>query len=121
MSRAATDSEIRQARIVEIARDSGSVSVDGLAAMFGVTPQTIRKDLALLDRRALIARVHGGAGRDLGHRQSLLRRTPRHRRRGKGRDRRGGGGARPRWQQPVHQHRHDDGGDRAPPSSIGAG
>ncbi|MDE0878252.1 MAG: DeoR/GlpR family DNA-binding transcription regulator [Sphingomonas bacterium] len=61
MSRAPVDSDTRQARIVEIARDSGSVSVDGLATMFGVTPQTIRKDLTLLDRRSLIARVHGGA------------------------------------------------------------
>ncbi|MFD1952211.1 DeoR/GlpR family DNA-binding transcription regulator [Sphingomonas arantia] len=51
----------RQARIVAIAQGAGSVSVEALATTLGVTPQTIRKDLTQLERRALITRVHGGA------------------------------------------------------------
>lgn len=51
----------RHARIVEIARTSGKVSVETLATTLGVTPQTIRKDLTLLERRSLVTRVHGGA------------------------------------------------------------
>ncbi|WBH18342.1 DeoR/GlpR family DNA-binding transcription regulator [Sphingomonas radiodurans] len=35
--------------------------VDDLAERLGVTPQTIRKDLTLLERRAMLSRVHGGA------------------------------------------------------------
>jgi len=42
-------------------RHTGSVSVDTLAETLGVTPQTIRKDLNLLARRSMLARVHGGA------------------------------------------------------------
>ncbi|MET0269902.1 MAG: DeoR/GlpR family DNA-binding transcription regulator [Sphingomonas sp.] len=51
----------RHARILELARHTGSVSVEALADALRVTPQTIRKDLTLLERRALLARVHGGA------------------------------------------------------------
>jgi DeoR family glycerol-3-phosphate regulon repressor len=51
----------RHRRILDRARQAGSVSVDALAAEFGVTPQTIRKDLNLLARGAMLARVHGGA------------------------------------------------------------
>ncbi len=51
----------RHARIVEVARESGSVSVEALATALRVTPQTIRKDLTLLERRSLITRVHGAA------------------------------------------------------------
>jgi DeoR family transcriptional regulator, glycerol-3-phosphate regulon repressor len=51
----------RQAQIVELAKVQGRVLVEGLAAHFAVTPQTIRKDLnELCDRRILI-RTHGGA------------------------------------------------------------
>jgi DeoR family glycerol-3-phosphate regulon repressor len=51
----------RHGRILELARQTGSVTVDTLAAALDVTPQTIRKDLNLLARRAMISRVHGGA------------------------------------------------------------
>ena len=51
----------RHRAILEIARHTGSVSVDSLAEQLGVTPQTIRKDLNLLADRAMLARVHGGA------------------------------------------------------------
>ena len=51
----------RHRRILERARQTGSVAVEALASEFGVTPQTIRKDLNDLAARAMLARVHGGA------------------------------------------------------------
>ena len=51
----------RQHEILDIARDRGRVDIDGLAAGFGVTPQTIRKDVNDLAERGLLHRIHGGA------------------------------------------------------------
>lgn len=51
----------RHRQILELARHTGNVSVDDLAERLGVTPQTIRKDLTLLERRSMLSRVHGGA------------------------------------------------------------
>lgn len=51
----------RHDQILLLARQAGSVEVDELAIRFGVTPQTIRKDLNILAKRAMLARVHGGA------------------------------------------------------------
>ena len=51
----------RQNTILEIARQSGRVTVDELASRFDVTPQTIRKDLNDLCDRRLLSRIHGGA------------------------------------------------------------
>lgn len=51
----------RQQQILLIARQSGTVGVDDLAARFEVTPQTIRKDLNELCDNKLLARTHGGA------------------------------------------------------------
>lgn len=51
----------RRKRILQLARETGRVSVDDLAEQLAVTPQTIRKDLNFLARRALLSRVHGGA------------------------------------------------------------
>lgn len=51
----------RHAEIVQIAKDQGRVLVDDLALRFGVTPQTIRKDLNDLCDQRLLARIHGGA------------------------------------------------------------
>jgi DeoR family glycerol-3-phosphate regulon repressor len=51
----------RQQQIVEIARATGRVVVDDLAARFEVTPQTIRKDLNELCDQRLLSRIHGGA------------------------------------------------------------
>lgn len=47
--------------IVGIARQQGRVGVDEMALRFGVTPQTIRKDLNDLCERRILKRVHGGA------------------------------------------------------------
>ncbi|KAF0674667.1 DeoR/GlpR family DNA-binding transcription regulator [Profundibacterium mesophilum] len=51
----------RQSDILEIARREGKVTVDGLAEQFGVTVQTIRRDLSELADAGHISRVHGGA------------------------------------------------------------
>ncbi len=57
----AKDVGLRHAAIVTLAREEGRVSVDGLANHFGVTPQTIRKDLNELAAQRKVTRVHGGA------------------------------------------------------------
>ncbi len=51
----------RQRDILEYARKNGEVQVDPLAESFGVTPQTIRRDLNQLCHLRLLQRVHGGA------------------------------------------------------------
>ena len=51
----------RHNAILEIARQSGRVTVEDLAKRFDVSPQTIRKDLNDLCERRLLARTHGGA------------------------------------------------------------
>lgn len=52
---------MRHPDILDIARQQGKVTVDGLAAHFGVTVQTIRRDLADLAEAGRLERVHGGA------------------------------------------------------------
>lgn len=51
----------RQGRIVDVAKTNGRVAVDDLAARFGVTPQTIRRDLNELCDGGKLVRMHGGA------------------------------------------------------------
>ncbi|WP_299896371.1 DeoR/GlpR family DNA-binding transcription regulator [uncultured Ruegeria sp.] len=51
----------RQSDILEIASAEGRVTVDGLAERFGVTVQTIRRDLTELADAGKLDRVHGGA------------------------------------------------------------
>ncbi len=51
----------RHEKIMQMVRQSGKVLVDELAEEFGVTSQTIRKDLNELCDRHLLLRVHGGA------------------------------------------------------------
>lgn len=51
----------RQADILARARDTGRVSVEHLAEAFGVTVQTIRRDLGRLCEGGLLERIHGGA------------------------------------------------------------
>jgi DeoR family glycerol-3-phosphate regulon repressor len=51
----------RQTEILEIARVEGRVVVEQLADRFGVTLQTIRRDLSELADAGLLDRVHGGA------------------------------------------------------------
>lgn len=51
----------RQSSILTVARRDGRVDVDSLANEFGLTTQTIRRDLNDLCLRGLLNRVHGGA------------------------------------------------------------
>ncbi|OSP56021.1 DeoR/GlpR family DNA-binding transcription regulator [Pseudoruegeria sp. SK021] len=51
----------RHPEILEIARRDGKVTVEGLAEHFGVTLQTIRRDLTDLADSGRLERVHGGA------------------------------------------------------------
>ena len=51
----------RKSQILEIARHEGKVLVDELATRFGVTTQTIRRDLSDLADAGRLERVHGGA------------------------------------------------------------
>jgi DeoR/GlpR family transcriptional regulator of sugar metabolism len=51
----------RHHRIVALARDAGEVDVGKLAVELAVAPETIRRDLRLLEQHGLIRRTHGGA------------------------------------------------------------
>ncbi|WP_034607070.1 DeoR/GlpR family DNA-binding transcription regulator [Chitinimonas koreensis] len=52
----------RQSELLELVRQRGFVSVDELATHFGVTMQTIRRDIAQMDEDKLVQRYHGGVG-----------------------------------------------------------
>jgi len=51
----------RQREILDLARKEGKVTVGGLADLYDVTVQTIRRDLADLADSGRLERVHGGA------------------------------------------------------------
>src|SRR4051812_43718832 len=53
--------EERQQAIAEVVAERGRVSVTAVAERFGVTTETVRRDLAVLERAGLLRRVHGGA------------------------------------------------------------
>jgi len=59
--RPAMSQTFRHPEILEIVRRDGKVTVDGLATHFGVTLQTIRRDLTDLAEAGRLERVHGGA------------------------------------------------------------
>lgn len=61
IERTAMTQSLRHSEILEIARRDGKVSVAALAAHFGVTLQTIRRDLAEIAETGALDRVHGGA------------------------------------------------------------
>lgn len=54
-------SEERRRQIASLTAVEGRVNVTELAARFNVTAETIRRDLAVLDREGIVHRVHGGA------------------------------------------------------------
>ncbi|MGO1383846.1 MAG: DeoR/GlpR family DNA-binding transcription regulator [Arachnia sp.] len=70
----------RHDQIVAATRRAGRVEVNGLAEQLNVTPETIRRDLAALERLGKIRRVHGGALPmvDIEPEPSLLDRLGRH-------------------------------------------
>jgi DeoR family glycerol-3-phosphate regulon repressor len=51
----------RQSEIISMLRANGRVTVEELAALFAVSPQTIRRDLNEMSEARVITRVHGGA------------------------------------------------------------
>lgn len=61
MGRNAKDKEIRQKRIVSELRTSPSIRISELALEFGVSNETIRRDLEELGRSGKVARTYGGA------------------------------------------------------------
>ena len=54
-------SKQRQNLIVQMIRDTGSVQVKDLSRHFSVTPDSIRKDLTLLQKKGLLKKTYGGA------------------------------------------------------------
>jgi DeoR family glycerol-3-phosphate regulon repressor len=50
----------RQSELLEAVREQGSISVEALAERFGVTLQTVRRDVQRLAEAGLVARFHGG-------------------------------------------------------------
>jgi hypothetical protein len=65
-------SEPRQVNLLDLVGDVGPISLETLAERFGVTLQTVRRDVAALARAGLLLRFHGG----------VVHARPRHRRRG---------------------------------------
>lgn len=53
--------EERQHRILARARSDGRVDVSDIAADLAVAPETVRRDLRLLEQHGLVRRTHGGA------------------------------------------------------------
>jgi DeoR/GlpR family transcriptional regulator of sugar metabolism len=51
----------RQGAIAEHLRSTGSVTIAEIEARFGISPVTVRRDLAELERRGVVRRTHGGA------------------------------------------------------------
>ena len=58
---ATRDTSQRRLQISELVRRHGSVQVAALARRFGVSAQTVRKDLRYLSERGVMARAYGGA------------------------------------------------------------
>lgn len=53
--------EERHRTIAEKARNERRVEVSALASSFGVSPETIRRDLSVLEQQGVLRRTHGGA------------------------------------------------------------
>ncbi|MCX4428620.1 DeoR/GlpR family DNA-binding transcription regulator [Streptomyces mirabilis] len=55
------NAEERQSRILALARHQGRIAVTTMAVDLAVAPETIRRDLGVLERRGLLRRTYGGA------------------------------------------------------------
>jgi DeoR family fructose operon transcriptional repressor len=53
--------EERQHALTQLVVQRGRLSVAAVAEQFGVTTETVRRDLAVLERAGVLRRVHGGA------------------------------------------------------------
>jgi len=52
----------RQSQIINLVRGQGYASIEMMADRFGVSQQTVRRDIAYLSKANLLQRHHGGAG-----------------------------------------------------------
>ena len=52
----------RHEEMITLVRETGFATIQGLAEHFGVTPQTVRRDINILAGQGLLERYHGGAG-----------------------------------------------------------
>lgn len=52
----------RQLQILGMVTEQGFVTIESLANYFGISQQTIRRDLILMDQYGFLCRFHGGAG-----------------------------------------------------------
>jgi DeoR family glycerol-3-phosphate regulon repressor len=52
----------RQRSLLDAVRLKGTISVEELAVQLEVTPQTVRRDVKLMEEAHLLARYHGGVG-----------------------------------------------------------
>jgi DeoR family glycerol-3-phosphate regulon repressor len=52
---------VRHDAIVEAVNSASTISTDELVQLLGVSAETVRRDLALLEERGALRRVHGGA------------------------------------------------------------
>lgn len=62
MDDARSDLNSRQEEILTLVRARGYVTLDMLAERFGVSQQTVRRDVIFLSENGLVQRHHGGAG-----------------------------------------------------------
>jgi DeoR family glycerol-3-phosphate regulon repressor len=68
----------RQAALLAALRQRGSMDLDEMVTHFDVTPQTLRRDLALMARAGLVARFHGGARVPVSTTENLAYRQRQH-------------------------------------------
>jgi len=52
----------RHENIISLINKNGFVTVEEMAKLYNVTPQTIRRDINFLDNEGYVSRYHGGAG-----------------------------------------------------------
>ena len=52
----------RHAEMIRMVRETGFATIQSLADHFGITPQSVRRDINTLSARGLLQRYHGGAG-----------------------------------------------------------
>lgn len=52
----------RHDRLLQLVAEQGYITINSAAELFGVTPQTIRRDINTLGQAGLVQRHHGGAG-----------------------------------------------------------
>src|SRR6188474_3508754 len=68
----------RQALLLDEVRERGSATVEALAEQFGVTLQTVRRDVKLLADAGLLARFHGGVRLPSSTTENIAYRQRRH-------------------------------------------